>query len=310
MTYSFIVPGFLNRRYVYKSPAHEGARTLAVLLTMKLKLKHKKRRFILKEGKPIICLLFLFCIDTQDGAGNTSFMESARFASLEVLIILNEFGADASITNIKGESVTHICVSFPTYLPSQKRLQCLHHLIRHSHAPINTQDKKGDTPLHKACVVKGATESTIVLLLREGADSTLRNNKGETPLFAYLQYVSLSLQRAQSAFFAIPHSPRFNDRLYGLKALFAMTPKSKSMLTDKNDRTPSIIRVGSFTVFQEVFIRDGVQSLQQLAVHEVRRLIGMRQILTKSRFWRKLPWRIQNMICDLELRNALKMPTY
>ena len=48
-----------------------------------------------------------------------------------------------------------------------------------SNADINTQNNRGDTPLHLACY-RGFTD-IVSLLVDYGADVTLENNQGKTP---------------------------------------------------------------------------------------------------------------------------------
>ena len=88
------------------------------------------------------------------------------------IFLLNQKGFDPNTININGSYVIH-------HLEGK----ALHHLI-HMKPKLDAQDRFGDTALHKA--IRDAKYSKrrledIGLLLNNGANSTIRNLKGETP---------------------------------------------------------------------------------------------------------------------------------
>jgi len=59
-------------------------------------------------------------------------------------------------------------------------------------ADLNYQDKDGNTPLHHASILQNATAGEIMLLLlKNGANPNIRNNRGQTPMHLFMHNNSL-----------------------------------------------------------------------------------------------------------------------
>ncbi len=96
----------------------------------------------------------------------------------EIAIKLLEHGADISIGDIFGRTVLHI-ISYAPPDSVQKARNIGKSLIEKG-AEVNKQDIHGNTPLHNAAAT--GLIPVIELLLEEGADPSIWNRQGQTPL--------------------------------------------------------------------------------------------------------------------------------
>ena len=103
---------------------------------------------------------WLRSINDIDDEGNTPFHIAAKFGNIPILIKLAVGGADISIKNKLGETALS-----QAYI-SDKTLSFL--------------DPEGNTPLHKAALQGNLVE--LQRLIRNGADCSVKNAKGETAL--------------------------------------------------------------------------------------------------------------------------------
>ncbi|CAB0030116.1 unnamed protein product [Trichogramma brassicae] len=101
------------------------------------------------------------------------------YQSKGLVELLLRGGVDPNLANEKGETPLHII--------SQKDYECemveLFFRINDESnqlVQINARDKLGNTPLHVALKIQ--KKKVVELLLRRGADPTLANEKGDTPL--------------------------------------------------------------------------------------------------------------------------------
>ncbi|GIK04382.1 hypothetical protein Aspvir_008464 [Aspergillus viridinutans] len=106
-------------------------------------------------------------------------------ATSEYLVAwLIEKGVDLAATTYHGESPLHIAAS-----AKQSNIVGLL-LDRYDEQEkaklVNQRDRLGCTPLHYAC--RSGKRETVVLLLDAGADATIADEKGETPLHACAEF--------------------------------------------------------------------------------------------------------------------------
>jgi uncharacterized protein len=95
------------------------------------------------------------------------------YSDAKMSLTLIRSGADVNIVNSDGETALS-CATAST-------LEVIEELLKKGANP-NIQSKRfsGETPLHKAAL--NGVKDAVEMLLRYGADPTIRNDKGETPL--------------------------------------------------------------------------------------------------------------------------------
>ena len=111
-------------------------------------------------------------INAVDHNGDTAIGLAAKWGHPDVVSVLLEKGADASILNNCGQSPMHLAADMG-------QLGCIQVLIE-SGLDMNIQDLSGFTALHNAAG-KGHTES-VRLLLQSGADKSIKDYQLRTPL--------------------------------------------------------------------------------------------------------------------------------
>uniref|UniRef100_A0ABD2X5Z1 Uncharacterized protein n=1 Tax=Trichogramma kaykai TaxID=54128 RepID=A0ABD2X5Z1_9HYME len=100
--------------------------------------------------------------------------------SVKVVQLLWKRGADPNGPDGLGSTTLHdICNSYVDGMDSAEMLFKFCH-DESRPVKINARDRSGNTPLHVA--LKTRYINIVELLLRKGADPTLANDKGETPL--------------------------------------------------------------------------------------------------------------------------------
>ena len=110
-------------------------------------------------------------INTQDKNGNTPLHYAVIANQQQAVLLLLENGVDAAISNANGATALHAAVK-------SGNVDALAVLI--DKININAQDKNGNTPLHYA--VFANQQQAVLLLLENGADATISNANGKTPL--------------------------------------------------------------------------------------------------------------------------------
>lgn len=99
---------------------------------------------------------------------------SANIDDLNIMRFLISKGLDVNIKDDRGQSLLH-------YLISEEKAR----LLIDNVVNINTKDLEGRTPLHNA--VRYLNKGLLKVLLDSGADTTIVDNQGFTPL----QYVDI-----------------------------------------------------------------------------------------------------------------------
>jgi ankyrin repeat protein len=113
----------------------------------------------------------------RDGKGCTAIWWACLYGHPSVVAVLLERGADPTTANDRGET--------PLMGASAcDRTEVVRHLLAHpsAAATINCFDRGGGTALYHACQC-GSGEA-VRLLLKHGADPTIANNLGTTPIAA------------------------------------------------------------------------------------------------------------------------------
>lgn len=133
---------------------------------------------------PITNLLkFGAIIDQRDQDGHTPAMSAAFHGNLECLLELLRLGASTQERDNAGRTIMHIVAGSERIAASQmaillKQFPCLIKIL-------NDQTYSGETPLHH-CAVRGNGEK-IHLLLSKGANCSIKDNFGQTPMYLLLK---------------------------------------------------------------------------------------------------------------------------
>lgn len=146
-------------------------------------------------GRPKVVELLLqkgATVDARNGGGYTPLHFSAMNKHREVAELLLAKGADPSARDYAGGVPLHLAV-----LPTESRTKIvgptmaisvgggagteLVELLLAQGVDINVRNDKGNTPLHTAAWITG-TDEVIKFLLARGADKNITSNSGWTPL--------------------------------------------------------------------------------------------------------------------------------
>jgi ankyrin repeat protein len=100
--------------------------------------------------------------------------EAVTFGHADVVRSLVEAGADVTLTESTGVNLLH-------WATITNRASVIPVLAR-AGVPLNAIDDHGFTPLMYAATVDVGDTQTLKLLLESGADRTIRNDQGRTPL--------------------------------------------------------------------------------------------------------------------------------
>ena len=119
-------------------------------------------------------------VNAPDCHGRTPLFHKHVFASLPAQEVLLQAGLDNEIQDNHGRTA----LSFAMEHHQGSIIACAVAALNRSGANFNTQDLNGWTPLHAA--LKGDI-SSLRVLLAHGADRTLRDSCGKTPLDVALQ---------------------------------------------------------------------------------------------------------------------------
>ncbi len=116
----------------------------------------------------------IFDINVVNKANETTLYVASQSGHTQIVQCLVELGASPVIKNYRGMSPLHVAVS-------AGRLDTVKILLKALDRPfINDKANNGSTPLHQAVVNNQA--KVLRLLLQEGANIDLSDNKGITPL--------------------------------------------------------------------------------------------------------------------------------
>lgn len=150
------------------------------------KSKEKMHRAA-KDGNMVKILTLLNYgknINATDERRNTPLHYALYCRKLETVKLLVRIGADISIGNIDGETPLHLAVD--TLNTNFVKV------ILDRGPNLNARDKDGNTPLHTLVGNHYYNNDTMVditiileMLLKAGADPTITNNEGKTPLRIY-----------------------------------------------------------------------------------------------------------------------------
>jgi uncharacterized protein len=107
-----------------------------------------------------------------DRGGRTALMNAAIDGKEEMVRTLLQYGADPNIQDRLGYSALHFA--------SQNFHVATVELFLNNGAQVNVQDNIGNTPLFRAVMNSKGRGDVIRLLLKAGADRTLKNKHGNS----------------------------------------------------------------------------------------------------------------------------------
>ncbi|RYO58371.1 hypothetical protein AA0113_g7774 [Alternaria arborescens] len=114
-------------------------------------------------------------LNRRDVFNHTALHYSANRNRAGMIKYLIRKGANATITNIRGQTALHVAIH-------RRSLETSKILLRYlGAADINTRDDYGQTALHLACYHDAPTE-VILGILAAGADANVKDSAGTTPL--------------------------------------------------------------------------------------------------------------------------------
>lgn len=122
---------------------------------------------LLSDGVPV---------DATNEVKHTALKAAASNGQFETIRLLINRGADVRHRNAHGFTALHCAVGNPAY-DQQRQSKCVQ-LLLECGAEVNAVDNSGGTPLMGAAWF-GALQS-VELLLRAGADATIKDQKGRT----------------------------------------------------------------------------------------------------------------------------------
>jgi len=112
-------------------------------------------------------------VNQQDVMGRTALHLAAEKGQSAALCALIDGGADPNKPTSLGKTALHFAAEYSHSTMAK-------YLIERYNATIDTQDNKGNTPLHYAAITQH--EPTIGVLITHGADINKCNNDGKSPL--------------------------------------------------------------------------------------------------------------------------------
>lgn len=124
-------------------------------------------------------------VNAEDIFGCTPLIGSANCKDTDSIKLLVENGADCEIKDEDGKTpLLYFCSS--NHNESESQIDTLRYLFD-SRKRINEIDKKGNTPLHKACA--SCNKKIIDFLLKNGAKVNMQNDSGYTPLMEVVKSI-------------------------------------------------------------------------------------------------------------------------
>lgn len=129
--------------------------------------------------------------DTVLGEGATPMLRAAKSGDIEMVRLLVDYGADPFAKMPNGTTALHFVAGLgwrdgspiaPSYDQGTEAeaVETIDYLLELGIA-IDTANESGDTPLHSAISGRGS-ELIVSHLLARGADPTIENGRGQTPL--------------------------------------------------------------------------------------------------------------------------------
>ncbi|CAM9721346.1 unnamed protein product, partial [Hapterophycus canaliculatus] len=119
-------------------------------------------------------------VNTGNSYGNAPIYAAliAGHREARIVDLLLESGADVHWTNNKGSSLLHFLGYSANMAPDDKKVLALK--LVGAGVNIDAKDEDGMTPLH--IVSQSGDKEMAIFLYENGADITIRDNKGNTPL--------------------------------------------------------------------------------------------------------------------------------
>ncbi|CAB0038598.1 unnamed protein product [Trichogramma brassicae] len=174
-----------NKKEVSKLLLRNGANLISANSKGKTPL-HLICNLYVNNGKELAEMLFKFCdekrlpvkIDARDDEGNTPLHAAIFSGSIDLVEVLLRRGANPTLANDKGKTPLHVICPRNGNVGLSKLFELNDEL--QLRVPIDARDNEGSTPLHLA--TSCGNEELVERLLRRGADPTLANAEGRTPL--------------------------------------------------------------------------------------------------------------------------------
>jgi ankyrin repeat protein len=113
-------------------------------------------------------------INARDKGGSTPLMRSALHGYIELLALLLGSGADVTLSDKTGKTALH-------YAAQEQHEDVVRRLLE-AGADVNAQDIYGNSPLSNAVFYSKGRGAVIKILRQNGADETLPNKHGVTPI--------------------------------------------------------------------------------------------------------------------------------
>nr|ADF30849.2 200-kDa immunoreactive protein [Ehrlichia canis]ADI59553.1 200 kDa immunoreactive protein [Ehrlichia canis]ADI59554.1 200 kDa immunoreactive protein [Ehrlichia canis] len=128
-------------------------------------------------------------VNDPDYLGNTIAHHAVKNqnADLTLFNMLKASGADLSVRNVVGRAPIHVASSDGKTNAVAGLVSC--------GIDVNSQDVNGDTPLHIA-VEGGNMETVLAVLNQRGADVSVQNNDGVTPMLSAAKYGDIGVIKA------------------------------------------------------------------------------------------------------------------
>jgi ankyrin repeat protein len=119
-------------------------------------------------------------VNIKNASGASPLHEATRSGNLAIVKKLLDNNAEIDAQDAKGNSVLHLHIDGPPETASA----IVNHFLSMSAGPNfpNIRDEHGDSPLHVAMLLNKSDE-IVRALLSAGADVTIRNLDGKTPLY-------------------------------------------------------------------------------------------------------------------------------
>lgn len=115
-------------------------------------------------------------INKPDNKGSTLVGNCCSLGKLDLIALLFELGANFNVIDGVGQPAIYLAAMTETNSNKQGLVK---YLVEQG-VDINIKNKKGDTPLHKACF--WGQSNIVKLLIHNGANVTIKNNMNDDPI--------------------------------------------------------------------------------------------------------------------------------